>query len=778
MKWLKRISIGTGVAVGLLLALAFAVPLLVPTATYKEQIQSRVKAATGRDIVLHGDVKLSILPSLSLSAKYVTFANRAGAAEKDMVNLKELDLRLQLAPLLSGRIEVDELVLHRPEIFLEIDKEGRPNWIFDRPVDAIAGKEAKPPETGRGPPPSGAKSRFETLRSAQVTDLRIVDGRIRYSDARSGEKFELSKANLSLALPGGNRPVRIEGDIETNGQKVRFKTALSAPEDALDGKPADFVFDAQTVHSALSVAGKVQLGVLPRVSTKIKLDIASLRDVAEWLGLKLAKGPLLGKLALTADLDGSTESISLAGLTLKLDDLTATGGFTMGLGTAPLVRANLHVASPYGRLSFNGAGTGGAKPSVSGRLVLDIPSVRKTALAFGTTLPAGATFGPLALSGTMIASPAGIAVSGFTLKMDKVEASGDIGLGFAAVPIVRGTVTIPQLDLNPYLASAPANGDKSVAPGASVGMRPAAPPPGGPSAMAANPLRVVDADVTLNARAVRFQTHAIDEAEIGIRLQDGALALVLTRIAAYRGTVRGVVNVSLARGLSIAPNLKIAGVDMQALLAALGGGNRLSGTLHSDINVTAAGNNAEALLGSLAGQMSFRVVNGAIRGSNVGSVARAVTDIRNPLEIVQALKRATEALNSSDANQRTEFSEMSASYSGSQGTFSTGDMRLAAPLMRIEGSGTVSLASQQLNKRILVRVVPTLQGQGSEFAKLGIPIPIRVAGTFGNLRYGLDDAGLADDVKKRSGEILKEAIKAPADLLKKPGDYINQMLRR
>jgi AsmA protein len=778
MKWLKRVLIGTGVTLALLVALAFVVPLLVPTSTYKEQIQSRVKAATGRDLSLQGDVRLTILPALSLTAKYVSFANRPGAPDKDMVNLKELDLRLRLAPLLAGRIEVDELVLHRPEIVLEIDKDGRANWQFDRPGEPAAKTPPPRPDAKSGPTPSEAKSRFDALRSTQITELRIVDGRIRYSDARSGERHEISKANLTLALPGGNRPIRVGGDVETNGQTLRFKTELGTPDDALDGKPADFVVEASTVLATVNVAGKVQLGVLPKLSSKVRLDIASVRDLASWLGVRLEKAPLLGKLALTADVDGSSENLSVAALTLKLDGLTATGGFTMALGAAPLVRANLHIASDYGRLSFNGTGAGGAKPAVTGRLVLDVPSVRKTAQAFGAALPPGNTFGSLALSGTLAVSPAGIAVSGLALKMDKVETTGDLAVALGGVPMVRGNLVIPQLDLNPYLAAAaPGERDTAVSPGATPGMRPATPPAGAP-AMAANPLRAVNADLTLNARAVRYQTHTVDEALIGIKLQDGALRLNLTRVAAYRGVATGTVTATFARGLSLAPSVKITGVDLKALLAALGGTDRLLGTFNADVNVTAAGNTAQALMSTLSGQAAFRVTNGAIRGYNLAGMVRAVTDIRNPLEIVQSLKRASEALNNPDPNQRTDFSELAATYSGANGSFATSDLRMAAPLLRLEGTGTVALAGQQVNKRILLRAVPTLQGQGSEFAKLGIPIPLRVAGSFGNLRYGLDEAALGEEVRKKGPEILKDAIKTnPADLLKKPGSLLEQFRR-
>ncbi|MGH7006579.1 MAG: AsmA family protein, partial [Alphaproteobacteria bacterium] len=82
MRWIKRIVIGTVSVIVVLVALALIVPFLIHTSTYKDQIQTRVKAATGRDLILGGDLKFSILPTLELSARDVTFGNVAGAAQK------------------------------------------------------------------------------------------------------------------------------------------------------------------------------------------------------------------------------------------------------------------------------------------------------------------------------------------------------------------------------------------------------------------------------------------------------------------------------------------------------------------------------------------------------------------------------------------------------------------------------------------------------------------------------------------------------------------------
>ena len=128
---LKKLLIGLGVVVVLLIAAVFIVPALIPMETYKEsELTARVKAATGRDLTIEGDVTLSLFPTLGLEVGKVAFSNAAGAAEPQMVSLSGMTVALKLMPLLSSRIEVEKFILLAPVINLEIDEAGRPNWDF------------------------------------------------------------------------------------------------------------------------------------------------------------------------------------------------------------------------------------------------------------------------------------------------------------------------------------------------------------------------------------------------------------------------------------------------------------------------------------------------------------------------------------------------------------------------------------------------------------------------------------------------------------------------
>lgn len=683
MRWLKRLVVGTLSVIVVLVALALIVPFLIPTSTYKDQIETRVKASTGRDLKLGGELKLSILPSLELSASDVVFGNRPGAATKDMVRLKGLNLKLKLVPLLSGRFEIVALELVEPAIVLEVDKDGRANWQFDKPAGAPAAAPpapAKPGDSAQAPAklPSDI---FDTLR---IETLRVVRGNVAYSDARTGARYDVAKANIEISLPGGTRPFRLSGDVDYKGKQIAFKTEAKSPIEMMKGQPSDLAVELSLGDlGKLTLQGRAQADPknpkAARIAGPLKIEVPSVRGLAAWAGAPLAPGKAFGRMNFSATVAYAADRLSLTALAFKLDELAATGDLAVSLGP---------------------------------------------------------------------------------------------------VPTVTGSLVIPTLDVTPYMsggtpAAAPAPARPGAAPPSQPARQGAAP---APAAIDPAPLRAVNADIKIEARQIQAKTFRADLAKLGVKLAGGVLALTLEPVQLYGGAITGVVTVNGSRApLSVHPNIQIKGINGHALLAAVGATDRIDGTLNAAANLTGTGSDAKAIQNSLAGTASFQFANGALRGYNLAGMFRAIGDVKNPLEIVQQVKKAVEALNRHDPSQKTDFSELSASFRAANGVFNTSDLRMAAPLIRVEGRGSISLPASALDMRLLVKAVGSLEGQGGQFAKLGIPIPLRVHGPFANVAWGLDEKALGDEIRKKAPELIKDQIlQKPGDLLKRPGDIIKK----
>lgn len=127
---MKKVLIACVGIIGLLIVSAIAIPLLVPTETWKTQIEQRTSTATGRKLVIAGPVRLSLLPTIAVIANDVSFANAPGAHDAAMASFAKLEIRIRLLPLLSGKLAIDRFILEKPIIHLEVDDRGRPNWDF------------------------------------------------------------------------------------------------------------------------------------------------------------------------------------------------------------------------------------------------------------------------------------------------------------------------------------------------------------------------------------------------------------------------------------------------------------------------------------------------------------------------------------------------------------------------------------------------------------------------------------------------------------------------
>ena len=111
---------------GLLLvivAVIIVVPMLIPMETYKGKVTELVKAQTGRDLRIDGDIGLSFFPNIAISIGDVGFSNATWARETEMASMKEMRASLKLVPLFSGNVEIDSFVLVDPIIHLEVRKD-------------------------------------------------------------------------------------------------------------------------------------------------------------------------------------------------------------------------------------------------------------------------------------------------------------------------------------------------------------------------------------------------------------------------------------------------------------------------------------------------------------------------------------------------------------------------------------------------------------------------------------------------------------------------------
>jgi len=211
---LKIVLAGIGLFFAALIAVAFTVVMATDFNDYRDLVQERMKAATGRDLVIAGDVDVSFFWSPRLTAKQVSFRNAAWSDIPQMASLDEIEAEVALLPLMSGEIQIKDVVLHGGQVVVETSKEGVGNWVLDlAPAPAVPEESAT---TASGLP--------------KVDRLTIEDVALVYRDGEAGTRHDLqiaqfaaedaAGAGMKVAIKGvwNERPVDLAGIVGTPRQ--------------------------------------------------------------------------------------------------------------------------------------------------------------------------------------------------------------------------------------------------------------------------------------------------------------------------------------------------------------------------------------------------------------------------------------------------------------------------------------------------------------------------------------------------------------------------------
>lgn len=351
-------------------------------------------------------------------------------------------------------------------------------------------------------------------------------------------------------------------------------------------------------------------------------------------------------------------------------------------------------------------------------------------------------------------------------------------------------LNIDQLNLDPYLQTPPA-------------IQPQAPTqtPAQTQTQTPHPTTTVSSDTTSTPAApdlaVLHEIVARGQVSIGrlqlmglrasqfktrVNLGQGQLALAPLEAELYAGKLQGSLTLA-ARGPRLQLRQTLSGIDIHPLIRDLSGKEPLEGRGNLALDVHAVGSNADALLRSLAGQARFDLRDGAIRGINLAQLLRdAKAKLQGGFKGSAAQAAIGGTSGGTTTTEKTDFSELKASFQLRAGVAHNEDLLMKSPFLRLGGAGDIDLGRRQLDYLARVSVVNTSTGQaGRDLAELkGITLPLRLRGPFTQIRYSLDTEALLRDVAQARLEEKKSAFKEEAGrkLQDKLGDRLKGLFGR
>ena len=316
----------------------------------------------------------------------------------------------------------------------------------------------------------------------------------------------------------------------------------------------------------------------------------------------------------------------------------------------------------------------------------------------------------------------------------------------AARSAIRFELAIDQIDVDKYLPPAKAGtaaGKGSPARGKRAG--------DAEEPIDLSGLKGVNLKGSLKIDKLTASNLKAQKVSLGLQAAGGKLDVDPLTANLYEGALAGNANVN-ANTNRIALKTKLDGVAIGPLLHDALDNDLLEGRGNVVLDVQAGGATVGAMKRSLSGSASLALKDGALKGVNLGEL------IRKAKALAGSKSAAEQPANQSD---RTDFTELGASFVIRNGIAHNEDLSGKSPLLRLGGSGDVDIGANTVDYTAKVSVVGTASGQGGrELADLrGVTVPVKITGPLDAPRYRVDlGATVEQAARQKAEEKLKEQL--------------------
>lgn len=695
--WGGLIALGLGLLLVLPVSAIAYLAYAPPEALLRDQIIAQVKAKTSRDLTIGGPVTLNYANGLALSMRDLTLSGPPSMGSEPLASAAEVSATVNLWPLLWRQISVKRLVLREPIFNLRTDAKGKRSWdIADLAPAALV-------QYAQGPAAPAS-----TMNDAGLPDA-VKDFVSNASDPDNpSPQIKAKLARLEeLTL----------GSIHIENGTVRYRDDRNGANTAITA--LDTSIALPSLASPLDASGKL-----------------------DYLGLPLAF------------------TIKLASPKAIIQDRPAK--LTLAVNAETLA------------FNYDGSVTARSTIDLEGAIAAKSPSLRAVTAWLGHELPPSDGFGPVSLAGTVKSAGSSYTVSLGKAELDAAAATGTLSLDAAgARPRVTANLKITELDLNRYSLAA---GRPVAVKQPAIPAMPATPPAssiedllngGAPSArpgpqvkgytrragwsqdrIELGALGALDLDARLAVGRLLYRDLKVGASQVTLALKGKVLKANFDDVQLYDGHGRGYLTIDAgSEPPVVAGNMSVDGVTAATILKDAAGVESIAGSGRITLALGAKGNTEAELIATTNGKADLAFTNGAIVGYNVPATLRSLMQGK-----FAGLDRTP--------TEKTDFSDLTATFTVANGVASNQDMKLSGPVLRATGAGQVQLPALTVDFTVKPKV--SLPGQSSiNEALSGIDVPLRITGPLEKPSVNIDKVGVANAPKtieavKEIGRQLKD----------------------
>lgn len=730
MKILKYALLGLGAL--LLLAggvFAYVAATFDPN-QYKPQLVQAVKDRTQRTLKLDGDIKLSFWPSIGAKIGKASLSERG--SEKEFAQVDEAHVSLKLLPLLSRQVVADTVRVKGLRANVVRTKDGRTN------MDDLAG----------APPPKDAPAPKEAGLAIDIAGVVIEDATVTYTDQAAGTAYTLSKLDLKSGRIAPGVPAKIDLKVHAQSKKpvLDLQAALKTELTFVPGKSValkDLDLDAKGAAAGISglalkatgaATANVESGEFAAEKLNVSLKGKSGKDTLdvkiEAPRLRLAADKATGdKVSVVANIsgpDGTTKA------TLALPGIEGTSqAFRSAAAQLDLEvkRADLEF-----KAKMTSPLTGNAKAQQ-----VSLPQLKASITASGPNLPgksiAGELAGSASVDGTKQTARADLAG-----KIAESNLKAQFSVADFTPLALTFNLDVDQLDVDRYLPPKAADAGKGNE-GKGKGDAGRKQQPEKPFDLTA--LRNLKANGKVRFGSFKANNVKASNVRADVKAAGGRVEVSPLTAGFYQGNLSSAVTINAAPAVpTFAVKHSMTGINVGAFLRDLADNDTLEGKGDVTLDVITQGNTVSAMKKALNGKAAMKVNDGAIKGIDIAG------SIRNARASLGALRG--EKTQQADKRQKTDFSELVATFSIKNGVAHNNDLSMKSPLVRAGGEGEINIAEDTINYLLKASIVGSLKGQGGRGVEdlKDVTVPVRVSGALDSPSYKIDFGAVATDTAK------------------------------
>ncbi|MEX0275954.1 MAG: AsmA family protein [Ruegeria sp.] len=324
MKWLIRLLFILVAAFGLVIGAL----LLMPADKLGSILAEQVKAQTGRDLTLSGDVSLSFWPVLGMETGPVTFGNAPWAGPEPMLSAQSLSVGVDAAALLAGEMRIKRVIAEKPVLRLEVS-DGRGNWVL--------GTHNTAPQSPSG---NGASQSVES-KPVTLDRLELSDARLIYIE-NGATSMDFLEVDLFASWPDATSPLDVQAQMPAPGGTVQVDMTIPDLPAFSSGAVTPLQVNLLAPGGEIGFDGRVNLaGEMDGKMTVTAKDTHRMLAAFGQAGVTVPKG--LGRVA---KVDGQMTytregRVSLREMVAQLDDNRLTGEADIVIADPPQVTARV-----------------------------------------------------------------------------------------------------------------------------------------------------------------------------------------------------------------------------------------------------------------------------------------------------------------------------------------------------------------------------------------------------------------------------------------------------